>query len=69
MLKGTFIHCKSEALLFPRRRRNLAQYSSTPPLHYSSTLLKNHATAEPSLSDPRKAGSSTVPEGQVFKSE
>jgi hypothetical protein len=37
---------------------------NTPPLQYSSTPFKNHATAEPSLSDPRKAGSSTVPEDQ-----
>ena len=61
MLQGTFIRGNSEALLFPRRRRNLEQYSSTP--------FKNHATAEPSLSDPRKAGSSTVPEDQVLKAE
>jgi hypothetical protein len=51
---------------------------NTPALHHSSTPFKNHTTAEPSLSAPRKAGSSTGPsliplscagEDQVFKSE
>ena len=42
---------------------------NTPALHHSITPFKNHAAAEPSLSDPRKEGSSTVPVGQGFYAE
>jgi hypothetical protein len=48
-LQGTFIHGNSEALLFPVEDGIL---HNTPALHHSSTPFKNHATPEPSLSDP-----------------
>ena len=57
--------------VFPTYSRAVFNASSpnTPVLHHSSTPYKQNVTAEPSLSDPRNAGSSTVPEDQVFHAE